>query len=119
MRSLRRHRAILKRRNTYGNYDEDGKWINTVELTETTIPCCIQPDADGSLKRYLTDGVIEKDCKILITEYPLKGSSEADTTENDILNINGKDYEVIRLEPWLGLSRINATLVLAVRKDKL
>lgn len=119
MRSLRKHRVTLKRSVGKGSYNEDGIWVDAVTFSEEEIRCCLQPFKDGSVKQFLPEGVMEKDSKVLITETKLIGSSEESNTQNDIIIIDGVDYDVFQIENWNGLSRIRAYYTILIRSDKL
>ncbi len=134
MRILRKHSAILIRPDTNGYYDENGDWHQNLEISDgeivgEKIPCCIQPEYDGELQKDLPEGVRAKDCKFIYTEVLLQGASESKSTQADILKFIGnerygdgetaEDYEVFEVQRWLGAGRIDAWMVLAIRRDKI
>ena len=119
MRILRKHSAILKRGSTGGGYNEDGEWEEASFPETKIIRCCVQPDLEGTLRKYVPDMVNEKDCIVIYTEEELIGASEVEGTDPDKLEVRGKDYIVLEKQTWDGVSRVKAWMVVCVREDKL
>lgn len=119
MRILRKHSALLLRSGSSGAFDEGGKWVEGIAPVPVEIPCCIQPDFDSTLKKFLPDGVHEKDCRVIYTEYQLQGASEESKVVADKLQFEGKTFEVVEIQSWQGAGRIKAWMVVCVRVDEL
>ncbi len=129
MRILRKHCATLLRRGDTGYYDENGNYIEGISTVTTDFRCCIQPEYKGELEKDLPEGIRAKDCKFIYTATQLQGASESRGVAADILRFDGntrygdtaaaEEYEVHSVQRWLGAGRVDAWMVLAIRKDKL
>lgn len=119
MRILRKDSAVLIRQDTPGIWDENGKYIPGTDGTPETIPCAIQPDFGGRDQVDLPEGVRERDARIIYTETLLQGASEQDGVDADVLQVDGKDFEVFNIRRWFGPARIRAYKVVVIRRDKL
>jgi hypothetical protein len=116
---LRRDPALLIRHEGTGKFNSAGKWVPNSTPTEIPIRCLIQPDFDGTIKKFKPEGVLEKDCQVIYTEFTLYGASESLGRVADILEFNNQQYEVSEIQNWVGAGRLRAFMVLCIRVDKL
>lgn len=93
-----RQSLTVKRRAT-GFYNDAGFYEVSGEDTELNIEASIQP-VSGSDLMLLPENRREEELLKLYTNIQLIGAVKGNSTNCDIVEINGIDYEVVKVFPW-------------------
>lgn len=88
------------RRRAVGDYSEVTGLFETSDVDSTfTITASIQP-TNGSDIKLLPENRREEEILKLYTDSELFGAIKGSAGNADIVEINGKDYEVVKTFPW-------------------
>lgn len=82
-----------------GDYDANGFFKKTNPDTSFQIKASIHP-VSGSETLLLPENRREKDLKKLITSTELFSVEKGEGTNNDLLIVEGKEYEVFKVKKW-------------------
>lgn len=93
-----RQTLTVKRRAT-GSYNDAGFYEVSGEDIELDIEASIQP-VSGSDLMLLPENRREEELLKLYVYTQLVGAIKGDSTNCDIVEINGIDYEVVKVFPW-------------------
>lgn len=110
--TLHRHTGVS------AGYDENGDYSEG-DLTESQIPCSIQPSFQGIIHKNLPEGVRSKDCRTIHTETLLLTGEEDSAVRADYITYDGVQYEIFDLRPWRGVRRLKHYEAVMIRRDKI
>lgn len=122
MRLLRMHRATVKRASEVtGVWNDSGDYEDAAERECIPITCCVQPTFSRSeYQKKLPEGVTIKDCREIYTHNILQTGDEHSQHQADIVEFEGREYEVFENNPWDTISgRLTHHRAIMIRRDKL
>lgn len=110
-------RSLQVRRRGEGAYNDDGLWEEGVS-TLLSITASVQ-QTDAEVLQTLPEGYRTKESYTLYTDFKLE-TSIVDTRNADLVTIDDKDFQVVRVSPWRNLdfaTKHYEALVVKVNED--
>lgn len=92
-------RSFTVRRAATGAYNDAGFFEVSAEPTEITIEASLQP-VSGSDIALLPENRREEELLKIYTDTLLIGATKGSDDNCDIVEVNGIDYEVVKVFPW-------------------
>ena len=98
MSGLRNFTLTVSRVNGAGNYDANGRWIESAKST-FNIKASVQPLTPREME-MLPEARREKEAFRIYSDTKLNPASDKDGKNADIVAINGKNFEVLSCGSW-------------------